>query len=216
MKKCKWYTYTLNYSDDLFLNKWIIWSLPIFSLSLLFSLLFLSGTSCSAFLDLFKTLGTIPAVSKVLLRSLGEAHARKMEPFVLAVWMVACDHVTVRNILAEAVGLLHLVSHGLYLVQVRSELASWAALVAPALTKRSLGAGATIACQVCCTNIELLDSLRKVWWWKGVSSCIHSAILASSWPCRPQFGYLRSMTTTCRVSLLTSNLVITWTNCLFE
>lgn len=119
-KKYKRYTYILNYSDgrgedvdDFDLNLF-------FSFSSLLSFIFVK-VDCSAFLDLFKTFWTIPAVSKVVIRSLCEAHARKVEPFVTAVRMIACHHIAVGYVLAEAVRLFHLISHGLNLIKVRPE-----------------------------------------------------------------------------------------------
>lgn len=85
---------------------------------LLFLLFFFNhfGGKFSAFLDLLEAFWTIPAVTVVVVWSLREAYAWEVEPLVAAFWVIAGDHVAVRNVLAEAVGLLDLVSHGLYLI----------------------------------------------------------------------------------------------------
>jgi hypothetical protein len=51
-------------------------------------------------------------------RLLCQADALEVEPLILAIWRIACNHISVRNILAEAVSLLDLVAN-------RSPAAAW-------------------------------------------------------------------------------------------
>ena len=79
----------------------------LFRFSYLMSAELLNSSLPAAF-SLFQTFYAVPFVAVVGFWLLGEAHAREMKPFILATFVVASNHVSVGDVVAEAVGLFHL------------------------------------------------------------------------------------------------------------
>ncbi len=88
-----------------------------------------------------------------------------MEPLVAAGGVVAGHHVSVGNVLAEAVGLLHLVAHALHLIQAwagEAAVPAGSSLVAAArATETLLTESSSIGGLISGADIELLDALGQ-------------------------------------------------------